>query len=111
VQRTISSELIILPEVNFVSIRILRRGQLTIFDCLNFVSVNPFRPQVFNSLTDVLDFEADTRVAAYFRFLHVVAGNEFEENAVRIESGDNIAKSVLSRVRQNRKRSAPSHDD
>jgi hypothetical protein len=92
-QRTTFSESIILPEVNHVSIRILKRGQLTIFDCLNFVSVNPFRPQVFNSLTDVLDFEADTRVAASFRFPLVLAGNEFEENAVNIESGDNIARS------------------
>jgi hypothetical protein len=106
VQRTTFSESIILPEVNHVSNRILKRGQLTIFDCLNFVSVNPFRPQVFNSLTDVLDLGRHARC----RFLPVSSCPGWE----RVRRGRRQhrigrqyhAKSVLSRVRLNRKRSA-----
>jgi hypothetical protein len=92
-ERPLVSKSIILPEVNLVSIQILKGGQLTIFDCLNFLNVNPLRPQVFDGLTDVLDFEAETRVAAFFQFPLVPGGNEFEENAVDIESGDKIPRS------------------
>ena len=89
----IYAESIILPEVNLVSIWVLKRDQLAILHSLNLASMSPLRLQIFNGLTDVVNFEAKTRVAASRHVPLISTGNEFEQNAVNVESGDKIPRS------------------
>ena len=55
--------------------------------------MSSLRFQVLNGVIDVVNFEAKTCIAVSSEFSFISGGNEFEQNAVNIESSHNVSGS------------------
>jgi hypothetical protein len=82
----------VLPEADFVSVRVFDGPEHTARFSLRWTRVRAFCSQRFQCLLDIAGLETETSISSAPKRVFVRRGNKFEQNAVDVEASNNISR-------------------